>query len=266
MSNRPATRRITQTELSTIDLGRLGVDKKHVAALLEVDVTQARHSIRIANRGAHSTVSFLAWMVKSVATTLSIHRDEYRGSRSSASEDDIKVSVVVERLIDDRRLLFPVVIHQADSARLTDIEGMIHRARTRELDAASVVCGNRPLLSRLYTLLPGFVRRRLVERTAERLHKQAVAGTGRTPHISITPAGMGGRIRGWFIPRAINAISIGVGAVTQKAVVVNGAIRPREVLHMAFVIEAGLADKTVSSRWIRTLVRAMESGRELSFN
>jgi hypothetical protein len=254
MSTNPATKRFQDARLHTINLRELGVDKRHVAALLEVDVTRARQSIRDANRGADSTVSFLAWMVKSISTTLAV-----------------PVSVVVERMVDDRRLAFPVAMYNAGVLSLSDIATSIQRARDQRIDSASVVCGDRRVSAWFFRRLPAFVRSRMlsraVARTASRVQKAAAAsGDAGRPHVTITPAGMGGRIKGWFIPKIINAVSIGVGAVTQKAVVVNGAICPRDVLHLAFVVDQRHIDTTVSSRWINALVRGMEAGRELSFN
>ena len=250
MSTNPSTEHLAEPRLATINLGQLGIDKRHVAALLEVDVTRARRSIRSSNRGAHSSVSFLAWMVKSIAATLSV-----------------PVSVVVERMVNDRRYPFPVALHGAATATLGDIERSIQRARSQKIDASTIVCGDRPLLTRVFWLLPRFARSGMIARSVRKLHRQNaqldVAGTSR---VTVTPAGMGGRIKGWFIPRVMNAVSIGVGAVTQKAVVVNGTISPREVLHLAFVVDQEQIDTTVSSRSIGALVRGMEAGRELSVN
>jgi hypothetical protein len=250
MSTNPTTDHLAEPRLATINLGQLGIDKRHVAALLEVDVTRARLSIRSSNRGAHSSVSFLAWLVKSIAATLSV-----------------PVSVVVERMVDDRRYPFPVAIHGAATSNLGDIERSIQRARIQKIDAATIVSGDRRLGRSLFRLLPGFVRARMISRAVRKLHREnAQTDLTGTPRVTVTPAGMGGRIKGWFIPRVMNAVSIGVGAVTQKAVVVNGAISPREVLHLAFVVDQEQIDTTVSSRWIGALVRGMEAGRELSVN
>ena len=189
MGSKPATQRFQDARLHTINLGELGVDRRHVAALLEVDVTRARQSIRDANRGADSTVSFLAWMVKSFATTLAV-----------------PVSVVLERMVDDRRLAFPVAMHNANVLSLSDIATSIQRAREQKIDSASVVCGDRPVSAWFFRRLPVFVRARMLTRAVGRIQR-AVAGSGEAgrPHVTITPAGMGGRVRGWFIPKIINS-------------------------------------------------------------
>jgi hypothetical protein len=56
----PSSRRFT------FDVGRIGREKHHVKALLEIDVTDARSKIKL-NRQSSKKISFVAWLIKVIA-------------------------------------------------------------------------------------------------------------------------------------------------------------------------------------------------------
>ncbi|MFW6260092.1 MAG: 2-oxo acid dehydrogenase subunit E2 [Spirochaetota bacterium] len=266
MANEPAKAVFPRSRLSTIDLGRIGVRKHHIAALLEIDVTRARTGLRVANRNGRSSVSFLAWLVKSVASSLSEHPTSHAvrsGRRTITTFPRVNVSIMVERSVDGERVPLPVLIPNADSRRIEDIEAQIALARQQPVSAGTVVIGEGSLLKhKLYYTLPGAVRRWMLRRVLA--NPQRVMNT--MGSVVITSVGMGGRVKGWFIPKSMHPVCIGIGAVTPKAVVMNGGIEPREVLHMTILVDHDVVDGAPASRWISALVRAMESGAELSIN
>ena len=49
---------------------------------------------------------------------------------------------------------------------------------------------------------------------------------------------------------------MGVGAVGQKAAVINGRIEPREILHLSVLLEGSA--ETKASRWLSSLIKGME--------
>jgi pyruvate/2-oxoglutarate dehydrogenase complex dihydrolipoamide acyltransferase (E2) component len=56
----------------TMDLGKIGRDKHHVKALLEVDVTEARQKIK-QSRQAGKKIAFTAWLIKVIADCVALH-------------------------------------------------------------------------------------------------------------------------------------------------------------------------------------------------
>jgi len=255
-----------RSRLSTIDLGRIGVQKHHIAALLEIDVTRARSGLRIVNRNGRSTVSFLAWLVKNIAGSLADYPSAHGvrvGRRKIATFSHVSVSIMVERNVDGERVPLPLLINDADSRTVEEIEAQIAVARQQPVSAGTVVIGDTDSLRyRLYYALPGFLRRRLLTRALSNPERmQSMMGS-----VVITSVGMGGRVKGWFIPKSMHPVCIGIGAVTSKAVVMNGGIEPREVLHMTVLVDHDVIDGAPASRWISALVKAMESGAELLIN
>jgi hypothetical protein len=242
---------------ATVQLGTIRVTKRHMAALLEVDVTRARCGLRVAKRGGGSTVSFLAWLVKNVASSMARYPATGRG------RSQVDVSIMMERQIDGRRVVLPVLIANASGRAVEEIEAQIVLARREPVSGALVLFGrHESTFGWMYRLLPPFVRRMLLDRR--------LASPRRTPaamgNVLITSVGMGGRIKGWFIPKIMHPLCIGIGAVTPKAVVMNGGIEPRQMLHLTVLADQSIVDGAPGSRWISSLVRAMENGAELSIN
>lgn len=160
---------------------------------------------------------------------------------------------MVDRTIDGIRLALPVLLESVDSATPSQIERTITRARSESSDPAAFIAG------RVHRVLPQRLRRaysRFLIRRPRRLYRSL--GT-----VVVTSLGMGGRIRGWFIPRSLHPLQIGVGAVTQKAMVHNGTIVSREMLHLAIMVDYGAIDESAASRWVSDLVRTLEHAKNL---
>lgn len=250
----PAESALSRPTVS-IPYSQLGIGRQRVAALLEVDVTRARSGLRTRNRGAASAVSLLAWLAKCIAASLAGHPKVARSAHVGSS-----VSLVVEREIEGIRLPIPVSVTSADSRCLAEIEAAINYARTGALDLRAILrgaLGNR-LVPVVYSILPKVVRRSVLKRVLQKPRR-----TNRMSSVTVASVGMGGRVKGWFVPHTAHPICIGVGAVAPKATVLNGTIQAREVLHLAVLIDHGVVAGAPASQWISDLVRALEQGKEL---
>jgi hypothetical protein len=70
--------------------------------------------------------------------------------------------------------------------------------------------------------------------------------------------GSGTRVRGWYIPRTADPVTIGIGAVATKAAVINGRIEPREMLHLSVLLDQVQSQREASNRWLASLIKGME--------
>jgi len=84
----------------TFDLGKMGLGKHHVKALLEVDVTDARRLIR-QNRSAGNKISFFAWLLKVIADCVALHPPIAGINRVQSNKvlvfNEVDISIVVEK-------------------------------------------------------------------------------------------------------------------------------------------------------------------------
>lgn len=257
------TEQFPQSRLSTVDLGKIGLSRHYVAGLVEVDVTLARRAVRSANRGGDSPVSLLAWVMKCIADSLARHPEVHAvrvGKRRRAMFEHVNMSLMVERQIEGQRVPLPVLFHEVDLATTAEVEQRIAAARKQPVGTGSVTIGGsrRRLGMRIYYVLPGFLRRAILKawiRRPGRLYRTMGS-------VVITSASMGARVRGWVIPRGLHPVVVAIGAVAQKAMVKNGAIVPREILHLTILVDHDVVDGAPAARWTADLVRIMERPRQ----
>ena len=96
----------------TFDVGKIGLGKHHVKALLEVDVTEARKIIR-QNRQRGNKISFTAWLIKAIADCVALHPpiagvNQARRNRVLVFEE-VDISIVVEKEVNGARVPLPYV-------------------------------------------------------------------------------------------------------------------------------------------------------------
>src|SRR5210317_393480 len=114
----PSSRRFT------FDVGRIGREKHHVKALLEIDVTDARSKIKL-NRQSGKKISFVAWLIKVIADCVALHPPisgiNYRRGNKVVVFDDVDISLTIEKEVKGTRVPLPYVIRKADQKKCDQI-------------------------------------------------------------------------------------------------------------------------------------------------
>jgi hypothetical protein len=62
-----------KTRIATLDVCTIGKQKHHIAALLEMDVSESRKKIKQYRQTMKHTISFTAWLLKVISNTLKTH-------------------------------------------------------------------------------------------------------------------------------------------------------------------------------------------------
>jgi pyruvate/2-oxoglutarate dehydrogenase complex dihydrolipoamide acyltransferase (E2) component len=254
--------KIPKSRIATFDISSIGSQKHHVSALLEFDVTESRKKLRdLGKAGLH--VSFNGWLVKVISTVLQQHKEAsaflYNKTKLIIF-DDINVSMIVEKKINDSLVPIPLVIEKTNKKSALEITREIEKAKGQELTGSDIVINKEPSLSeRLYYHLPGYLRRALW-RIMLRNPKFAYKKMG---NAIITSVGMMGKINGWFIHQSIHPISFGVGSIIKKPVAIENEIRIREVLNMTILVDHDVIDGAPMVRFLNDLTDHIENAREV---
>ena len=253
----PSSRRFTY------DVGRIGREKHHVRALLEVDVSDARSKIRQIRRSGKK-ISFLAWLIKVIADCVALHPpingiNRRRGNKVVVFRD-VDISLVIEKEVKGTRVPLPYVIREADQKTLYQIYSEIESAKSQIFeDEGDYVLGERrnPLVMKLFTSLPQWLRlllmRKFVINNPQRL--KAMMGT-----VMVTTAGMAGHIKGWIMPFSMHPLCLAFGSLNEKSVVYHGEITIREVLHLTVLVDHDVIDGVPAAKFVDDLVRKLEKG------
>jgi hypothetical protein len=124
-----------KSRLATLDVGRYGQNKHYMFGLLEVDVTAARQAARRLRQTGQG-VSFTAWMIKAVASSVARHKEVHSvaiGKRRFVVFDGVDIALPVERAVEQGRAPLPLLIKGANSRTVcdihNDIEAAIHQVR-----------------------------------------------------------------------------------------------------------------------------------------
>ncbi|NHB67156.1 2-oxo acid dehydrogenase subunit E2 [Perlabentimonas gracilis] len=262
MKSVASTQKIPTSRVATFDVFSIGLAKHHVAAILEFDVTNARKKIREL-RKTGVKVSFNAWVLKVIATTLEQHPEAaafLKGKRELVVFNEINISFLVEKLIDGKRVPLPIVIERCNSKSVTEITSEIEKSKALSSSSSDIVLNKRPSLTeRFYYHLPG-VLRRLVWKVILRNPRFAY---GKMGNVSVTSVGMMGQVKGWFIHRAVHPISFGIGSVLKKPMVVGDEIKIREVLNATILLDHDVIDGAPMVRFIKDLSGKIERAEEL---
>jgi hypothetical protein len=107
--------KIPRSRIATFDVFAVGMERHHVSAMLEFDVTGSRKHLQELRRNGTS-ISFNGWLIKTIADVLLQHREAtaYRSGRKRlVLFDDINISVIVEKKSGSNRVPIPLVVVKA---------------------------------------------------------------------------------------------------------------------------------------------------------
>lgn len=257
----PSSRRLT------FDLGKYGLGKQHVKALLEVDVTEARRRIRqMRHHSVH--VSFFAWLIKSTADAVAAHPavNGFNDARANKTVlfRDVDISIVVEKTVGDTRVPLPYVIRKANEKTADQVHAEIETAKSQSVEnEGGYVLGAAysALAMKLFVALPQWLRLALMQAfyfNNPRRMKNAM-GT-----VMITTVGMAGRARGWIMPFSMHPLCLAFGSLSEQPAVYQGTIQKREILHLTVLIDHDVVDGVPAARFIDDLVKRLECGAGLA--
>jgi pyruvate/2-oxoglutarate dehydrogenase complex dihydrolipoamide acyltransferase (E2) component len=247
----------------TFDVGRIGLGKHHVRALLEVDVTEARRIIK-QNRHSGKKISFTAWLIKAIADCVALHPPIAGINHARRNKvlvfEDVDISIVVEKTVDEARVPLPYVIRKADKKTLCEIQDEIESAKSQPVETeGNYVLGEEQsaLGMKLFVWLPQWLRL-LLMRLLVLNHPQRVKEMMGT--VMITTAGMIGHTRGWIMPFGMHSLCFAFGSLNVQAAVYKGEIQKREILHLTILIDHDVIDGVPAARFVDDLVKKLQAG------
>lgn len=253
---------IPLSRIATFDTLSIGILKHHVSALLEFDVTESRSKLHLLRR-AGNKVSFNGWIIKVISSVLREHPEAsgfLYGKKKLIIFNDINISFLVEKKINDTRVPIPLIIEKADQKSALEITGEIESAKVVSLAGSDIVLNKKPSVAeKIYYRMPGFIRRSIWKimlgnpRFAYKKMGNAV----------ITSLGMIGNINGWFIHKSVHPISFGIGSVIKKPVVIENEIKIREILNMTILVDHDVIDGAQMVRFLSDLTKCIEKGEFL---
>jgi len=251
-----------KTRIATFDVCSVGMQKHHVAAMIEVDVTESRKKIRL-SRSKTVRISFFAWLIKVISLTIKDHEHAagyLKGKRKIMTFHDINVSVEVEKSLNGQKVPVPLIIDKANETSVESITRQISEARDVEFRDKEIVLHARSnCWERIYYVLPGFVRRFF----CKFLLKNPRLAFEKMGNVAVTSIGMARNVNGWFIPVSVHPVCFGIGNIVKKPKVIDDKIEIREILNMTVLMDHDVMDGAPMARFISDLSANIEKGAGL---
>ncbi|MBN2362683.1 2-oxo acid dehydrogenase subunit E2 [candidate division WOR-3 bacterium] len=251
--------RFPKTRIATIDICSVGLQKHHIAALIEVDVTAGREKIKKYKR-ERGRISFTAWLIKVISKTIKEYElaaSYLEGKCSARIFEDINVSLIVEKEILGQKVPVPLIIEKADKRNVESITEQISEAKDRIVTEKDIVLQRKTsFYERIYYVLPGFARRFFWNYVLKH-PKTAYSKMG---NVAFTSIGMMGNVTGWFIPVSVHPICFGISTITKKPVVVGDNIQIREILNMTILMDHDVIDGSPMARFLSDISQNIQKG------
>ena len=240
-----------------IDGLALAARKHCIHGLVEVDITKAREFIRRARERTGDSISFTGFIAYCCARAVDDdkHLHAYLDWRNRlVLFDDVDISLPVERNQHGRPVVLQTVIRAANRKTIRQIHGEIRELQTKEFRETQ---WGRWL--RWYVVIPRFIRS-LFFRVAQRFPSVLKRFNGT---VLVTSVGMFGTIAGWGIPLPGHTLSITVGGIEAKPVLIEGQLQNREHLRLTVSFDHDIVDGGPAARFTQRLASLIQAGAGL---
>jgi pyruvate/2-oxoglutarate dehydrogenase complex dihydrolipoamide acyltransferase (E2) component len=244
---------IPRLRYTAFDAGYLGRQRHIIHGLVEVDVTIARKFIQEYETRTGEQLSFTAFILncigEAVETDKRIHA--YRNWRNQLIVfDEVNINTMIEANVRGQVVPLPHIFNAVNQRTYWDLHNEMRATQANPQRTVET----RFLYWFLY--LPAFLRRlfyKLVLRSPNWFRNYSSS-------ILVTAVGMYGRGSFWGIPTANFTLTITLGGVNPKPVVVEGQIAIREILNMTISVDHDIVDGAPATRFGQRLVELIEGG------
>jgi len=235
----------------------LAARKHHIHGLVEVDITEARTRIRQIKERTGETLSFTGFIVYCCARGINEdkHLHAYRDWRNRLILfEDVDISLPVERSGQGQPVVLQTVIRAANRKSVWEIHHEIRELQTRSLNET-------PWGRWLgwYVRIPGFIRG-LFYRIVQGM-PSVIKGFNGT--VLVTSVGMFGTGAGWGVPLPGHTVSLTVGGIVSKPVLINGELQNSEYLCLTVTFDHDIVDGAPAARFMNRLTTLIQEGAGL---
>ncbi len=235
--------------------------RKHLMyGLLEVDVTVARQFIELYRAQTGEVLSFTGYLAFCLARA--VDQDKavqayMKGRKQLVVFHDVDVGLMVERKVGEKRVLLGHVIRGANHKTYLEIHQEIRSLQSRPVPQN----GGMPSWFRSALLLPWPLSGLLNALLRMAMRRDPAFFVSMVGTVGITAVGMFGKGHGgWGIVPITHGLDLVVGGTTWKPAVVEGRIKPRQILNLTLVFDHDVIDGAPATRFTRRLVELIESG------
>ncbi len=237
------------------------VQRKHMThGLIEVDVTEARRSLREHKARTGESLSFTAFIITCLAHAIDANKSLHacrQGRKHLAVFDEVDVATAVEREVAGQKQPIIFIIRAANKKTFREIHQEIRQAQKEQVERVWQSFND-------FGWVPLIVFRCLwpLFWWARGRFPQVQKRYGGT--VGLTSVGMFGTGGGWPLTLPYHSLEVALGGIAEKPGVVDGQIAIREFLHVTVSFDHDITDGAPAARFVQQFKTLIESGYSLS--
>jgi len=237
------------------DGGRLGLQKHTVHGLVELDITQARESIRQHKAETGESLSFsaffLACLGKAIEQDKQMHA--YRNWRNQLiTFDEVDANMLFEVEVDGKKTIRPHIIRGINKKSFRELHDEIRAFQSQHQSSQESKFIDR------FVRLPGFIRRLFLWALFK--NPQWIKEYYGT--VLVSSIGMFGTGSGWAIPVPNHTLQLTLGGVGEKPGVVDHRIEVRKYMSVTVSFDHDVIDGAPAARFMHRLKKLVEKSYE----
>jgi len=238
----------------------LASPKHYMYGLLDVDVSIAQKFIADQKTRTGEAFSFTGYLAYCLACAVDEHKEVQaylKGRKKLIILDDVSVGVMLERKIGEKTVLMGHVIRGANHKSYREIHQEIRSAQSEPVPPGRGV----PKWFRTALLLPWPLSGLAKALLGAVMRQNPMIRISTSGTVFVTSVGMFGKGHsGWGVTTTPHSLSLVVGSISRKPVVVAEKIESREILNLTVLFDHDVVDGAPATRFVRCLVELIESG------
>ncbi|NEQ48141.1 MAG: 2-oxo acid dehydrogenase subunit E2 [Leptolyngbya sp. SIOISBB] len=226
-----------------------------IQLLTEVDISRPRHLIAEYRDRTGERLSLTAYVVACLARALDDFPqfNAFHQGRRLILFDDLTISILFER--DLKGELVPEVVglpavNRKTYRQIHDELRAIQQRPSQPLDSATGIAWMR--------FIPGCLLRTLIRLAARNINLRQRFGV-----VAVTAVGMFGSGPMWLLPLTGATVTVAVGAIAKRPVLIEGCWQEREHLCLTLTFDHDIIDGAPAARFTSQFAAHLASGDEL---
>ncbi len=233
-----------------------GREKDTIHLITEVDITRPRRLIAEHRERSGERLSLTGYVVACVAHALAEFPrfNSFRRGSQLIVLDDVTISVLFEREIDGENIPEPVGIQAANRKTLREINDELRAAQQQSGQRLGSATGTAWI-----RLIPSFLLRIFIRLASRNIGMQKRFGV-----VGVTAVGMFGAGPMWLVPLTSATVTVAVGAIANRPMLVDDCLQEREHLCLTVSFDHDIVDGAPAARFMSRLAHQISSGTEIS--
>ena len=248
---------ITFNRRAVIASATVTKEKNAIHCITEVDISEPRRRIREHFNKTGEKLSMTAYIVTCLAQVIKDHPhlNSFHKGRKQIILNEVTISVLIEREINDEKVPEPFGIKKAQLKTYREINDEIRVAQKSMGSQLGSLTG-----MTWVKLIPGFLLRTFV-----RIADHNIRIAERYGKVCVTAVGMFNKDSVWFIPHGTATVLITVGGISDKIIQVEDKIVTREHLCLTISFDHNIVDGAPAARFVKQFTETLKNGSLINF-